>query len=65
MPLVEFSWMNIDSLYIQGDHINYGYESMDNLSYSVLAVQPAVWLFGSAPCLMSVTRVRNDRVSTN
>jgi len=48
LPFIEFNWTDIDSLYIQGDQINSGYESMDNFTYSVVPVPATVWLFGSA-----------------
>lgn len=48
MPFVEFNWASIDSLYIRGAQINYGWQAMDNFTYSVVPVPPAVWLFGSA-----------------
>lgn len=56
LPFIDFNWTNIDSLYIQGDQINSGYESMDNFTYSVVPIPPAVWLFGSALGLTGVMR---------
>lgn len=58
MPFIEFNWLNIDSLYIQGAQINSGWQSMDNFTFSVVPIPPAVWLFGSALGVISAMKRR-------